>query len=300
MATDAQVDDYYEFLQISPNADFETIHRVYRFLATRLHPDNNETGQEERFRLLKTAYDVLSDPRRRKEYDIGRAQTQAPPKPLAETVDFMDAMEGETNRRLAVLAVLYYKRRTNPIFPDVRLAEIEERMGFPRDYLDFTLWYLQKKGYVTKSDNAQYALSVEGVDFVESERANTPTLQRLLTSGAGSLARDVARGQYTGTPEAGPEPTVAPDATSFRPSQRQSAEQPPMRASGPIVLPASMSTPEERRQSKRDRRVGKPDLREKKGERRFRQRDRRENLDAPQPSESPVLRAATPKAFSSQ
>ena len=55
--------DYYEFLQISPNADAETIHRVYRFLAARLHPDNSETGHEENFRLLKIAYDVLSDPR---------------------------------------------------------------------------------------------------------------------------------------------------------------------------------------------------------------------------------------------
>ena len=49
------VQDYYEFLQISPNADAETIHRVYRFLAARLHPDNSETGHEENFRLLKGA-----------------------------------------------------------------------------------------------------------------------------------------------------------------------------------------------------------------------------------------------------
>ena len=187
------VHDYYEFLQISPNADAETIHRVYRFLAARLHPDNGETGDEENFRLLKAAYDVLSDPRRRAEYDEARAKTQAPPEPLAATIDFMDVMEGELNRRLAVLAVLYYRRRTNPTYPEVPLAEIEERMGFPRDYLDFTLWYLQKKGYVTKADNAQYTLSVDGVDFVETQRANIPTLHKLLTSGSGSSVEDLAR-----------------------------------------------------------------------------------------------------------
>jgi curved DNA-binding protein CbpA len=38
--TPAEAVDYYEFLQISPNADADTIHRVYRFLAARLHPDN--------------------------------------------------------------------------------------------------------------------------------------------------------------------------------------------------------------------------------------------------------------------
>src|SRR5580698_4526838 len=179
--------DYYEFLQISPNADAETIHRVYRFHAARLHPDNSETGHEENFRLLKIAYDALADPRRRAEYDATRSRTQAPPEPL----------DGELNRRLAVLAVLYYRRRTNPTFPEVNLSEIEERMGFPRDYLDFTLWYLQRKGYVSKADNAQYTLTVDGVDFVETQRANLPTLNKLLTSGSGSSVEDLSKVRHS-------------------------------------------------------------------------------------------------------
>ncbi len=187
---DTPVHDYYEFLQISPNADADTIHRVYRFLAARMHPDNNQTGHEENFRLLKAAYDVLSVPQRRAEYDAARARNPTPPEPMAATVDFMDVLDGELNRRLAVLAVLYYKRRANLTFPEIPLAEIEERMGFPRDYLDFTLWYLQKKGYVSKTDNAQYTLTVDGVDFVETQRANIPTLHKLLTSGSRSSVED--------------------------------------------------------------------------------------------------------------
>jgi DnaJ-class molecular chaperone len=35
--------DYYEFLQISANAEPDTIHRVYRFLAARLHPESGIT-----------------------------------------------------------------------------------------------------------------------------------------------------------------------------------------------------------------------------------------------------------------
>src|SRR5512135_3384865 len=95
--------DYYEFLQISPNAEPDTIHRVYRFLAVRFHPDNPETGDTEKFFLLKQAYDVLSDPVRRAEYDP--ACKKEPPQlvPLSTTIDFMDSMEGELNRRLAVL-----------------------------------------------------------------------------------------------------------------------------------------------------------------------------------------------------
>ncbi|MEJ5370304.1 MAG: J domain-containing protein, partial [Bryobacteraceae bacterium] len=61
--------DYYELLQISPNAEPETITRVYRILAARFHPDNPHTGDAEKFQLLRKAYQVLSDPQRRAEYD---------------------------------------------------------------------------------------------------------------------------------------------------------------------------------------------------------------------------------------
>lgn len=296
MSTSTPIHDYYEFLQISPNADAETIHRVYRFLAARLHPDNAETGHEENFRLLKTAYDVLSDPRRRSEYDAARAKAQAPPEPLAATIDFMDVMEGELNRRLAVLAVLYYRRRTNPAYPEVPLSEIEERMGFPRDYLDFTLWYLQKKGYVTKADNAQYTLSVDGVDFVETQRSSIPTLNRLLTSGSGSSVEDLARAQHkepivvaAEPAPVSPRPAQAPLKPAFaRPDLGQRSNQPP-RTSAPIILPASMSATEDRRLGRPDRRVGKPDLRDKKVERRYHLRDRREEPQIRQESGTPLL-----------
>lgn len=97
----------------------------------------------------------------------------------------MDNTSGELNRRLAVLALLYIRRRTYPDSPAVSLFEIEARMGFPRDYLEFTLWYLQKKIYISRADNADFVLLADGVDFVESQRQGFPVLNRLLTSGSG-------------------------------------------------------------------------------------------------------------------
>jgi curved DNA-binding protein CbpA len=199
--------DYYEFLQISPNADTDTIHRVFRFLAARLHPDNPETGDVEVFYQVKAAYDVLSNPLARAEYDAKCKGEPDKPNPFSEQVDFMDSMDGELNRRLAVLAVLYYRRRTNPTLPDVGLGEIESRMGFPRDYLDFTIWYLFKKGYVTKGDNAQLALTADGVDFIETQRGNLPVLNKLLTSG-GQVKVDATRNnQRQQTYQAPPPPS---------------------------------------------------------------------------------------------
>jgi curved DNA-binding protein CbpA len=175
--------DYYEFLQISPHADAETIHRVYRYLAARLHPDNPTTGDPEMFRLLKAAYDVLSNPSSRSEYDAACNRDAKPADPLSTSIDFMDSVDGELNRRVAVLTVLYFQRRSNPRFPEVPLAEVERRMGFPRDYLDFTTWYLQKKGYIHRADNSDFTLTADGVDYIESQRAHVPILNRLLTDG---------------------------------------------------------------------------------------------------------------------
>jgi hypothetical protein len=97
----------------------------------------------------------------------------------------MDNMEGEVNRRLAVLAVLYFQRRTNPYRPTVSLIDIEKRMGFPRDYLEFTAWYLQNKKFITRGDNSEFALTADGADFVETQRTNIPVLDKLLTTGDG-------------------------------------------------------------------------------------------------------------------
>jgi hypothetical protein len=64
--------DCYEVMQLSPNADSETISRVYRLLASRYHPDNIETGNSELFIRLSEAYRILSDPDRRASYDARR------------------------------------------------------------------------------------------------------------------------------------------------------------------------------------------------------------------------------------
>jgi curved DNA-binding protein CbpA len=212
--------DHYEFMQISPNAEPDTIHRVFKFLAARLHPDNPETGDADQFFLLKEAYDVLSDPARRAEYDATRLKEVPETLPMSSSMDFMDNLEGELNRRLAVLAVLYIRRRAYPNTPEVSLAAIEGSLGFPRDYLEFTLWYLLKKGYISRADNSALTLSAEGVDFVETQRVSTPTLSRLLTSGAGSYTTD-RRGGGQGVGPARTPPEVPVERRSGGDRRRQ-------------------------------------------------------------------------------
>ncbi|HEX7773613.1 MAG TPA: DnaJ domain-containing protein, partial [Pyrinomonadaceae bacterium] len=68
MAANGEI-DYYEILQVSDSAEPETINRVYRIFAQRYHPDNQETGNEARFREITEAYHILSNPEKRAQYD---------------------------------------------------------------------------------------------------------------------------------------------------------------------------------------------------------------------------------------
>jgi len=64
--------DYYEVLGVPRDADAKTIKDAFRKLAMQYHPDRNkEPGAEERFKEIAEAYAVLSDPRKRADYDRG-------------------------------------------------------------------------------------------------------------------------------------------------------------------------------------------------------------------------------------
>lgn len=159
--------DYYEVLQISPNAEPETIHRVYRLLAVRFHPDNAETGNASRFRSIANAYAVLSDPEQRARYDVSHLQRRQERWQLAPGATGDNDFEAEQLTRLTVLEVLYTQRRLQPDTKGASLLDLEQLTARPREHLEFTTWYLSQKQWVSRGDNSRLLITAEGVDYLE-------------------------------------------------------------------------------------------------------------------------------------
>jgi curved DNA-binding protein CbpA len=166
--SDDSAQDLYEVLQISTNAEPETVHRVYRLLAQRFHPDNQETGDADRFRLITDAYHVLADPEQRARYDLLHRQHQQHRFHVVSTGPRGgDDFDDEQVVRLSVLELLYTRRRMEPQDPGIFDMDLEGLIGRPREHLEFTFWYLISKQLVKRGDQSRLLITAEGVDYLE-------------------------------------------------------------------------------------------------------------------------------------
>jgi len=165
--SDERAVDLYEVLQVNNNAEQETIQRVFRLLAQRFHPDNKDTGDEARFREIQDAYSVLNDPEKRARYDIRYEQQRHNRWRLVSTgAQAQNDFEIEQMVRLTLLEALYTKRRMEPREPAIFALDLETMIGRPREHLEFTIWYLSQKKFVTRDDQSRLTITVDGVDFV--------------------------------------------------------------------------------------------------------------------------------------
>lgn len=172
--------DFYEILQISSNAEPETIHRVYRLLAQRYHPDNRETGNEGRFRELSEAYHVLGDPEQRAKYDVVHGRIRQERWRFVSTGNNAENdFESQQLVRLTVLEVLYTRRRTDSYNPVVSPIDMESLTGIAREHLEFTFWYLIQKKFISRGDSALMTITAEGAEYLENNYRETLQRRRL-------------------------------------------------------------------------------------------------------------------------
>jgi DnaJ-class molecular chaperone len=86
-AKDLYEKDFYKVLGVDKKAAADEIKRKYRNLVKDLHPDTNhgDSAKEEKFKAVSEAYEILSDPKKRAEYDEARTLANA----LREAADHL-------------------------------------------------------------------------------------------------------------------------------------------------------------------------------------------------------------------
>ena len=182
--------DYYEILQLSPNADEETISRVFRILVKRYHPDNGDTGNTKKFNEVMDAYRTLSDPEKRAAYDVRYEENRATVLKLFDEASATDSFESDRRVCEGILSLLYVSRRRNPDRGGVGIIQMERLLGCPSQHLEFPLWYLRQKTWVERLENGLIAITAAGVDKVIEQNSIVLRRDRLIAEKAMGGAPD--------------------------------------------------------------------------------------------------------------
>ena len=163
--------DHYAVLGLDPKSDSESIQKAYTKLAQKFHP-NSDTPDKEKFEAVNFAYEVLSDPMLRREFDKLKGISGEEGGPKFTGLKFFDALGRETGLRVAILCILYDRRRLKPFTPSLSLKHVENILEATIDELNFALWYLKQRGLAASDDKSNLQITVEGMDYLET---NQPT-----------------------------------------------------------------------------------------------------------------------------
>src|SRR3990170_8441997 len=92
----ATIRDLYEILGVGRDASNEDIKKAYRRLAREHHPDvNADAGAEDRFKEISAAYEILSDPQKRQQYDLYGSGRGPVDFPFGDVADIFEAFFGQ-------------------------------------------------------------------------------------------------------------------------------------------------------------------------------------------------------------
>lgn len=166
--------DYYEVLQLSPNATADTVERVYRLLAKRYHPDNQESGDPSQFAEVHAAYELLSNPVRRAAYDVRYDENRALTWKIFKQEGASDARADDRRLFHGILSLLYIARRRDPEKGGLGPVTLEKMLGCPRQHLEFPLWYLREHKWIERLESGYLAITAQGVDKLGSEDLSLP------------------------------------------------------------------------------------------------------------------------------
>ena len=125
---DGLPDDYYALLGVEPDVEPVTLRRAWRLLALRWHPDRAGPEATATFQKLAVAYEVLSDPVARAEYDRSRPRP-VQPAPVAPRKRAPGEMLWRVSGSLKALLATGIVRRAEPDVLELFLSAKEAEQG---------------------------------------------------------------------------------------------------------------------------------------------------------------------------
>jgi hypothetical protein len=184
--------NFYELLQVDRDAHATIIRYAYRFLAAMYHPDNGETGNAEKFRIVSEAWRTLSDEGKRAAYDMSlgvkeaskaSSATQKTPQQKSEfgrqglpNIPKTNLTWNEIELRIAVLQVLLAARRQNPKTGGASGKMLMDCLNIDNvTDIEFALWYLREKGFAEMGERA-FTITAEGLDYLTDALSKTQVL----------------------------------------------------------------------------------------------------------------------------
>lgn len=175
--------DHYCILGVDPKATAEVIQNAYAKLAAKYRPDNPETGDFDKFESVNLAYEVLSDLNLRREFDKLKGLDQETAVKFTGSA-FFSELGRSVNLRLALLCILYDRRRLKPFMPSISMRGLENMLETTSDDLNFALWYLKQRSLVAMDDKSSLQITVEGMDFLESLKPDSESVMPLIKTDA--------------------------------------------------------------------------------------------------------------------
>ncbi len=162
--------NHYQTLGISPQASAVEIKRSFRRRAKELHPDTALAGSDERMRSLIDAYEVLSDPKRRVNYDRTHAS-------LFRTVtfDYREFLRQRRNDYVSQTKLIFYDLLNShdeealEIYEQLLMAHIDLRKYMPHeDFMDCS--FLLAEAFERRGDLVRSAELYRRLYLYERER----------------------------------------------------------------------------------------------------------------------------------
>ncbi len=209
--------DYYELMQVSPNADEDTIQRIFRHLAKKFHPDHHQ-GDTERFRLLVKAHDTLMNPETRAAYDLRYQRFWDSKWKLVSDASDSRSFSDDKDVREQLLSLYYVQRRSKMQYPGLGEMEVARLMRIPIELVEFHIWYLKEKGWIERLDNGLLAITALGVDEVEKDRLRLAPDRLLAASNSDHGPQERSGKGVSECPRSFPVPRIREDTEHVGPN----------------------------------------------------------------------------------